>query len=514
MRRWLTASIIVLALVGVLVFLLVGRAREQRELRMLALRRQAERTALVARADAIVSEMPDGVERVTRHADIVHDARDQSRRSRAFVARDRALLAAAPVSTAAPAAPKVKPAAKADAAPKRQEKKRTVGSRDATPSGIMSREQLERMRGDKSPVKQAPPPAPKTPKKRRAPASDTPAGIMTREQLDRMHGREPADSGKDAPPAQAADEDTRQPVAPPPPPPPPPPAAPVVRTAAVVATALGEAGKKGRLLLVYAPQILADARAALQSLPTGVATAELAALVKALEQMLDDLAGCEGEMKLCLTEIAGLSGELDAFTMREAHSRNDEKAAVLRQQQAGAEETRIAEELVRFEAFRKQNLKRLSDHAYTALAGLAAQEAPRCQTDAGREAFQAAELRYRKLQWLKEYISSKINAAPLRWGWGEGRAGEDVIAASTEGIQTPRGKIPWAEVSPRQFLKWGQHYVAESPLPGRIYGDLYLSLAVLQYEHGATSAVRRLLSDAISEWPRSEDEAERLLPGL
>lgn len=451
MRKWITGSVICLALISAAVVFLVAHTRSRQQAYALALQQEAEQEAGAAKAVAILERMRRQAARAEAHADVIGDAVIQSRSAREFVmgksqpgtAVRRAVVAKKPVA---------KPVA----------------------DGLDG-------------------------------SGDAPAGVMSRAALERMRNR-----GKKRPKKPEATPETKPESTPEPTPAPPPP--PAARTVRLVAEVMTKQAEQGDALLQRMPELLAQAREVEREIATAESHEKSKARVREMESMGVAMEECVEGVEALLPRLAALSGELEAFTLEAAQTRNAAAGAVLRSALAADRQQRVAADMARLETLRRVNQKLVKAHTYEALARAVDQEAKQCESDPGRAAFVVAAERYRKLEWLKGYMIEQLQATPLRWGWGLGNVTLDVTGADARGVQVKGQLVRWERVSTAQFAKWAGIYAAKAGLPGRTVGAIKLAMAVLYSEHGAVEKAEALKQNAVLDWERLREEADRLLP--
>ena len=457
MRKWVTGIVICLVLISGAVVFLVAHTRARQQAYATAMHQEAEREARAAKAVAMVARMRRQAARVKGHADVIGDAVIQSHSAREFVmgkTRPKKAVLRAPGAAKKPVA---KPVVDG-----------LDGSGDA-PEGVMSRAALERMRNRG-----------KKPEKPEA---------------------EPDATSEPTPEIEPEPE--------PKPAPPPPPAA---RTVRLVAEVMTKQAERGYALLQRLPELLARALEVEREIATADTHEKAKARARKLESLGVAMDDCVADVEALLPRLASLSGELEVFTLEAAQTRNAAAGAGLRSTLAADRQQRIAADMARLETLRRRNQNLLKAHSYEALARAVDQEAKQCESDPGRAAFVVAAERYRKLEWLKGYMIEQIQATPLRWGWGLGNVTLDVTGADARGVQVKGQLVRWERVSTAQFAKWGGIYAAQAGLPGRTVGAIQLAMAVFYSVHGAVEKAEALKQNALSDWKRLREEADRLLP--
>ncbi|MBT3294692.1 MAG: hypothetical protein HN383_05430 [Verrucomicrobia bacterium] len=457
MRKWVTGTVIGLALMGVAVVFLVATTRSRQQAYAMALRQEAELEEQATKAVAMVERMRHQAARAEGHADVIGDAVIQSRSALEFVmgkGQPRDPVRRAAVAVKQPVAKPVDDG--------------LDGSGEA-PAGVMSREALERMRN-------------------RGKSPETP-------------------EAEPEPEPEAKPEPEPEPV-----PAPAPPAPRAVRTVRVVAKAMTTQAELGHSLLLRPPELLSRALLVEREIATTERGETATAHALEMESLGVAMEECVADLEALLPRLATLSVELEGFTLEAAQARNAAAGAVLRNTLAADRQQRVAADMARLDTLRRRNQTLLKAHAYEALARAVDQEAKQCESDPGRAAFVVAAERYRKLEWLKGYIIEQIQAKPLRWGWGLGIETIDVTGADSRGVQVKGELVRWERVSTAQYAKWGGIYAAQAGLPGRTVGAIQLGMAVFYSEHGAIEKAETLKQDALLDWDRLREEADRLLP--
>jgi hypothetical protein len=331
-------------------------------------------------------------------------------------------------------------------------------------------------------------------------SGDAPEGVMSRAALERMRNRGQKPKKPEAEPEAELEAELDAP---------PPPAA---RTVKLVAKVMTKQAELGYALLQRPPELLALALEAEREIATADTHAKAKARVREMESLGVTMDECVADVEALLPRLASLSGELEAFTLEAAQTRNTAAGAGLRSTLAADRQQRIAADMARLETLRKRNQNLLKAHTYEALALAVDQEAKQCESDPGRAAFVVAAERYRKLEWLKGYMIEQIQAKPLRWGWGLGNVTLDVTGADARGVQVKGQLVRWERVSTAQFAKWGGIYAAQAGLPGRTMGAIQLAMAVFYSEYGAVEKAETHKQNALLDWERLREEADRLLP--
>lgn len=295
--------------------------------------------------------------------------------------------------------------------------------------------------------------------------------------------------------------------------PPPPPTGPHQElTPEIVAGALAGIGKQGYQLQRLVPMVAARGQALLEKLGPRTSVQDLGEVVDELRLLDRRLADGVRDMAVGIRLVDGLAAELEEFTMAKARERNGEMIRLQQERGAVAYKKLAAEELVAFEKWRPNQRQRLLAHNYSGIVAVAVKKGAACKTEEGRAVYALAERRYRKLEWLKTYMIDRINGDALLWGWGQGRAKQDILSADQVNLRTTTREIPWSAVSMDQFLRLVRRYLNEMPVPPTTDINLNLALAVLCYEHGREDEAKKIVATVSFGGVMAREAAVELFP--
>ncbi len=283
-------------------------------------------------------------------------------------------------------------------------------------------------------------------------------------------------------------------------------------TAEIAAGALAAIAVEGRRLLKDAPKLAAKGQALVAGVGPRTSLKELGEVVEEMRSLDQRLADSTGRMNANVRLVEALGTQLEESTMAKARARNAAKTDVHRELEARAYQKLAAQEVAAVEKWRPQQRKRLLAHDYAALVQAAKKRGKACKTDEGHAGYRLAELRYGKLQWLKTYMIDRINDDALLWGWGQGRAKQDILSADQANLRTTTREIPWSAVSMDQFLRLVRRYLNEMPVPPTTDLNLNLALAVLCHEHGREAEAKKIVATVSFGGPMAREAAVELFP--
>ncbi len=464
--------VIALVLIGVGVFFMFNyrqdlKRRQQEEAAALASARQTAGLSLQAIESAVASAAEAETaarERKQKAAQAV-----QSITGRPFSRRpEKKYLSAprAPRPAARPAEEK-----KADEAPKTKEEAEL-------PPGMLTKEQIERMRAAQMKAKGAEKPKEKPPE----PAPQT--GPLVPEDL----------APEKAAPAASPRVVHKEPEI-------------VILARSVVMEAEDVIANADRLrnLREEATTVANQAMAAIESRTA-------ASHAKRLQGMQAVAAAVRAEIEEALTRTNEPYEK--TLTMKQTHA---ETMALRKKQQ---------ERLLKEEELRQQTQRELGqvgtmhnrarEHLKTYSYGQALTEtreaAEALQTPAAQKAAAVIIESYERMQGLQEFLIQRINARRFRWGWGHGPAAKDVIGASETALQITGQAIPWDQVPLPQMLRLLRHYVDDKNLDRRERAQQQLALAIFLIENGLNDPAESLVRTMRDQYPTMHDDMDRLLP--
>lgn len=327
-------------------------------------------------------------------------------------------------------------------------------------------------------------------------AEDTPPGIMSAEEIwGRKSGR--AAASKPAPaPARAA--------SPSPPAPRPPPAARPASEVEQHAVSFSN-------VLANVHDILTEARHA-RDRAAHAATPELAA--KHLGRLREDLTRMRDAARQASNALARAHGAcLEVTAMRTAleQKQAEQQRQVEAQRQAAARAARESKEMASVAALRSELTPMATRHDYAMAARACRDLADASRTDAALAALETLETRYRRLQRLKRFIIRTLNAQPFSWGWGQGADARDVLGATEEDIMLKRASVPWADVGPRQMLRFIDYALQHGQASPSKRAEHTLAAAIFCKQHGGDKAAERYARRAVELAPSLQQAGRDVL---
>lgn len=200
---------------------------------------------------------------------------------------------------------------------------------------------------------------------------------------------------------------------------------------------------------------------------------------------------------------------LEAERAEEAARKEAERLAALEEHKARVKEERAEATIVQTSC---QVL--VVQYKFKEAAEKAADKAKSCQTDEGSAAFQVLVDRYTKLSDLKTFLVRKMNTDPQPWIW---RGKQDVKRATETTLQLTTTTVEWVNVPIPQMLKFINTYVTGTPsrkVRIRTKCNNLLAAAIFCMEHGgeaAVAAAKNYSNQALLVCPDMEEEVNRLL---
>lgn len=145
------------------------------------------------------------------------------------------------------------------------------------------------------------------------------------------------------------------------------------------------------------------------------------------------------------------------------------------------------------------------------------------QTDAGRQAVDAALKRIDRIESLHAFLAEQVKAQGVQGGWVEDRRTWDISADHLRGITVRGREIPWTDVGVAPTVRLIQHFLMDEAVSGQ-FGlrervDQLVNAAIysLMYGRGnphAEQLARRLAQQAIQLFQGTEDLLRELVPEL
>jgi len=200
---------------------------------------------------------------------------------------------------------------------------------------------------------------------------------------------------------------------------------------------------------------------------------------------------------------------LEAERAEEAARKEAERLAALEEHKAKVKEERAEATILQASC---QVL--VAQYEFKEAVEKAADGAKSCQTDEGRAVFQVLVDRYTKLSDLKTFLVRKMNTDPQPWIW---RGKQDVKRATEKTLQLTTATVEWVNVPIPQMLKFINTYVTGTPsrkVRIRTKCNHLLAAAVFCMEHGgeaAVAAAKNYSNQALLVCPDMEEEVNRLL---
>lgn len=134
------------------------------------------------------------------------------------------------------------------------------------------------------------------------------------------------------------------------------------------------------------------------------------------------------------------------------------------------------------------------------------------QSSEGRKAMAVLIERYEHMKGLHEFLIRRINVKRYRWGWGHGPAARDVIAANENVLQVTGQAIPWSDVGLVPMVRLLRYYVEDKELDRAARSAQQLALAIFYLENGLNDPAESLVRDMRDRYPTLHGDISRLLP--
>jgi len=121
--------------------------------------------------------------------------------------------------------------------------------------------------------------------------------------------------------------------------------------------------------------------------------------------------------------------------------------------------------------------------------------------------------RYKKIAELKKLLIDCINSDPFQWGWGTGSSARDVLKADETGVTLRGGDVvAWSKISFPQLTRFVDHYLSSKKKEKKLLAELALSFALYCYETNETDKAYDYADRAGVLYPAITPEILKLLP--
>jgi len=245
--------------------------------------------------------------------------------------------------------------------------------------------------------------------------------------------------------------------------------------------------------------------------------------VKELSGYLASARRIEKEAKEAFENAATTVEKVEAIKTRvekerDARRRAEEEEALRKAEEEARKhseekhEAMVQNELDLAKAARTDSLLLIKRHEYKKAVDALTARLQDYETDEGRNAVRILINRYSRLQKLELFVIERLNADPFQWGWGFGRAAEDVLGADASGVKIRGGTVPWSQVNTAQMLKFIKHYLMSENIAARVLAQQNLAAAIFCYENGGVNAAAHYAKKAVELSPGLQKDVKRLLP--
>ncbi|MBP7829117.1 MAG: serine/threonine protein kinase [Kiritimatiellae bacterium] len=207
---------------------------------------------------------------------------------------------------------------------------------------------------------------------------------------------------------------------------------------------------------------------------------------------------------------------VDAEVARARESEAQDAAS----RQAAEEKVRaekIQADLDRLDAVRGANGPIVAQKDYRKALQNLLQAGPALQTPEGQKTLANIREIYERMDELKKFLMTRINAAPFPGAGTE--LGGTTIAADTTGIRVALGSHgelvrTWPEISVRMYMQMLGHYLSAPDVKEADRANLTLSIAVYCYENGGFRAAANYADQAVKLNPELKAKARSLMPDI
>jgi len=173
----------------------------------------------------------------------------------------------------------------------------------------------------------------------------------------------------------------------------------------------------------------------------------------------------------------------------------------------------IESELQLVENIRTTNMPLFRQTKFKELADSVRKQLRDFKTSEGKQAAETLMERYNRLDGMKKFYIEQLTKNPFKWGWiRSATSTEDILGADEEGVILKGRKVPWAEISIRQWIMIIQHYLASKDVRTRILGEQSLAAAIFMFENGNKEVAAKFLSKAIEYCPDLQEPGKKLVP--
>lgn len=188
--------------------------------------------------------------------------------------------------------------------------------------------------------------------------------------------------------------------------------------------------------------------------------------------------------------------------------------------QAAEEKVRaekIQADLDRLDAVRGANAPIVAQKDYRKALQNLLQAGPALQTPEGQKTLANIREIYERMDELKKFLMTRINAAPFPGAGTE--LGGETITADTSGIRVALGSHgemvrTWQEISARMYMQMLAHYLAAPGVSASDRANLTLSIAAYCYENGGFRAAANYADQAVKLNPELKAKARSLMPDI
>ena len=120
--------------------------------------------------------------------------------------------------------------------------------------------------------------------------------------------------------------------------------------------------------------------------------------------------------------------------------------------------------------------------------------------------------RYTELVKMKQYMITRLNKAPLRWGWRQDKPMRDIVGADRDLVKTLGRDVPWEKVGPAQFEYMVKQFFANERTAPKVKAEYGLGVALYYLKRGNEKEAKFYANRSIIGRGSSRDEVRRLIP--
>jgi len=194
----------------------------------------------------------------------------------------------------------------------------------------------------------------------------------------------------------------------------------------------------------------------------------------------------------------------------EARLRKEEEDRLRKEEEIKA---LVASELQLAEAARTTGQPLFRQAKFKEMADTISKQLRDYKTPEGQEAAKVLIDRYTRMEAMRAFFVERLNADKFTWGWiRSAKSKEDILGADEEGIKLQGRKVPWAEVSVKQWFAFMQRYLSGTEVRTRVLGEQNLAAAIFCFEHGNKEAAAIFAAKSREYCPDMETQVKRLVP--